>query len=112
MYKSKEDGNDVTCHAVPVVLFLFLRDKIHVIVKKKSTTIFHGLHSYRPWKWRHKMFKTLQRNHSPAATLEFLTFYDVISMVFKSVDHVKLWSTCQIVLLLATLVYRSLHNFK
>ena len=24
----------------------------------KSTTIFHGLHSYRPQKWRHKMFKT------------------------------------------------------
>ena len=34
MYKSKEDGNDVTCHAVPVVLVLVLRDKIHVIVKK------------------------------------------------------------------------------
>ena len=40
MYKSKEDGNDVTCHAVPVVLFLFLRDKIHVIVKKKNRPQF------------------------------------------------------------------------
>ena len=40
MYKSKEDGNYVTCHAVPVVLFLFLRDKIHVIVKKKNRPQF------------------------------------------------------------------------
>ena len=24
----------------------------------KSTTIFHGLHSYKPLKRRHKMFKT------------------------------------------------------
>ena len=40
MYKSKEDGNDVTCHAVPVVLFLLLRDKIHVIVKKKNRPQF------------------------------------------------------------------------
>ena len=35
MYKSKEDGNDVTCHAVPVVLFLVFRKKIKVIVKKQ-----------------------------------------------------------------------------
>ena len=26
--------------------------------------------------------------------LEFGTFYDVISMVYKSVDHGKLWSIC------------------
>ena len=36
MYKSKEDGNDVTCHAEPVVLFLFLRKKIPVTVKKNQ----------------------------------------------------------------------------
>ena len=57
-------SNDLTCHAVPVVLIFRI---INVIVKKKnSTTIFHGVHSYRPQKWRHKMFKTLQWNHSPA----------------------------------------------
>ena len=56
--------NDLTCHVVPVVLIFRI---INVIVKKKnSTTIFHGVHSYRPQKWRHKMFKTLQWNHSPA----------------------------------------------
>ena len=56
--------NDLTCHAVPVVLIFRI---INVIVKKKNlTTIFHGVHSYRPQKWRHKMFKTLQWNHSPA----------------------------------------------
>ena len=48
VYESIDHGNDVTCHAVPVVLFLSFRKKINVIVKNKSTTIFHGLHSYRP----------------------------------------------------------------
>ena len=43
-----EHENDVTCHAVPVVYFLVFRKKINIIVKNKSTTIFHGLHSYRP----------------------------------------------------------------
>ena len=48
MYGSIDHGNDVTCHAVPVVLFLVFRKKINVIVKTKSTTIFRGLRSYRP----------------------------------------------------------------
>ena len=50
VYESVDHRNDVTCHAVPVVLFLVFRKKINVIVKNKSTTIFHGLHSYRPQK--------------------------------------------------------------
>ena len=64
VYESIDHRNDVTCHAVPVVLFLVFRKQINVIVKNKSTTIFHDLHSYRPEKWRHSMFKTLQWNHS------------------------------------------------
>ena len=91
MYKSKEDGNDVTCHAVPVVLFLLLRDKIHVIVKKKNRPQFSMAYTLIDLG---NDAITLERNHSPAATFEFWTFYDVISMVFKSVDHVKLWSIC------------------
>ena len=67
-------------------------------ILNKSTTIFHGLHSYRSWKWRHKMFKTLQWNHSPAARgstwVLNINFYGVISIVYKSVDHGKLWSIC------------------
>ena len=48
MYKSIDHGNDATCHPVPVAffvfVFLFFRKKIiNVIVKNKSTTIFHGL---------------------------------------------------------------------
>ena len=50
VYESVDHRNDVTCHAVPVVLFLVFRNKINVIVKNKSTAIFHGLHSYRPQK--------------------------------------------------------------
>ena len=50
----------------------------------KSTTIFHGLHSSRPLKWRRKMFKTVK----------FWTFCGIISMVYKSVDHGKVWSIC------------------
>ena len=48
LYERIYHGNDVTCHAVPVVLFLVFRKKKNVIVKNKSTTIFHGLRSHRP----------------------------------------------------------------
>ena len=43
--ESIDHGNDATCQAMPVVL---LRRKLkrNVIVKNKSTTIFHGLQSY------------------------------------------------------------------
>ena len=37
----------------------------------------------------------LKWNHESQAsgfTAKFLTFYDVISMVYKSADHGKLWS--------------------
>ena len=64
-------GNDVTCHAVLVILFLVSRKKKtttkNVIAKNKSTTIFHGPHSYH-----------------------LSTFYDVISMVHKRADQGKL----------------------
>ena len=50
VYESIDHGNDVTCHAVPVVLFLAFGKKINIIVQNKSTIIFHGLHSYRPQK--------------------------------------------------------------
>ena len=46
VFESIVHGNDVTCHAGPVVLFLEFCKK-NVIVKNKSTTIFCGLHSYR-----------------------------------------------------------------
>ena len=66
-----DHGNDITCHAVSVVLFLVFRKKINVIVKNKSTTIFHGLQSIEMTPITFKItpitFKTLQWNHSPAA---------------------------------------------
>ena len=49
VYESMNHANDVTCHAVLVILFLVFREKKknpNVVVKNKSTTIFHGLHSY------------------------------------------------------------------
>ena len=66
VYERIDHGNDVTCHALPVVLFLVFR-KNKCYCKKKSTTIFHTLHSCRPKKWRHKMFKALLWNHSAVA---------------------------------------------
>ena len=42
------------------------------------------------------MFK-LKWNHEPQAsgfTAKLWTFYGVISMVYESVDHGKLWSIC------------------
>ena len=53
VYESIDHGNDVACHAVQVVLFLVFRKKINVIVKNKSTTIFHGVHSYSPFFFNH-----------------------------------------------------------
>ena len=44
VYESIDHGNDVTCHAMPIVLFLAFRKKINIIVKNKSTTIL----PYRP----------------------------------------------------------------
>ena len=46
VYESIDHGSDVTCHAVPVVLFLVFRKKINFIVKNKLTIVFHGLHFY------------------------------------------------------------------
>ena len=47
VYESIDHGKNVTCHAVLVVLFFRKKKKeTNVIVKNKSTTIFHGPHSY------------------------------------------------------------------
>ena len=36
VFESIDHGNDVTCHAVPVVLFLVFSKKINVVVKINS----------------------------------------------------------------------------
>ena len=38
VYEIMDHGNDVICHAVPVVLFLVFRKKKTITVKNKSTT--------------------------------------------------------------------------
>ena len=73
VYESIDYGNDVTSHAVPVVLFLvFRKKKKHVVVKKKKNC-------------------SLTTRLRLVVPLEFWTFYDVISMVYTSVNHGKLW---------------------
>ena len=95
VYESIHHGNDVTCHVLPFVLLF--RKKISVIVKSKSTTIFRGLHSYthhrndaikcsKLWSETTRLWLVVP--------LEFWTFYDVTSMVYKSVEYGKLWSIC------------------
>ena len=37
VYESIDHENHVTCHAVPIVLFLVFREKKNVIVKKNKT---------------------------------------------------------------------------
>ena len=83
-----DHGNDVTCHTLCGWFSekLHRKLKINVIVKNKSTTIFHGLHSYRSQKWRHKTFKNLQWNHSP---FDFL-FFDSTSC-FMTWEQQALW---------------------
>ena len=45
---------------IPLSYETGIQYEVQLLVKfaRKSTTIFHGPHSYRPKKWRHKMFKT------------------------------------------------------
>ena len=82
----------------------------------------YGLWQYRPWKWRNIFRETSQetknncyykkqidhRNDTIKGSklcsettrlwlvvpLKFWTFYDVTSVVYKSVDREKLWSIC------------------
>ena len=41
-----------------------------------------------------KMFKTQVEPQASGFTAKFWTFYGIISMIYKSVDHGKLWSIC------------------
>ena len=68
VYESIDHGIDVTRHTVPVVLFLVFR-------KKKCYCKKQIDHNF-PW--------------STLLLPEYSTFYDVTSMVYKSVDHGKL----------------------
>ena len=65
----------------------------------------YGLWEYRPWKWRNMsrsagcfVFGLKLCSETTClrlvVPLEFWTFYYVISMVYKSADHEKLWSIC------------------
>ena len=68
VYESIDHGNDITCHAVPVVLFLVFPTKKKYCKKQINHNFPCGLRLVVP--------------------LEFWTFYDVISMIYKSVlDH-------------------------
>ena len=74
------------------------RDRMHkknvylcsnVSLFHKSTTSFHGLHSYRPYKLQLKCSK-LEWKHKPFG------YYGIVSMGYKSEDHKKIWSICLI----------------
>ena len=101
--KSADHGNDVM---MAQFVFLFLScaifpetstevdDKtVNVILKNKSTTILHGLHSYRHGS-DVKMFKTLQWNRLPATRCStcFLTILTSSAMVNNSTDYGRLLS--------------------
>ena len=43
VYEIMDHGNDVICHAVPVVLFLVFRKKKNYYCKKQIDHIFHGV---------------------------------------------------------------------
>ena len=59
---------------------------VNVIVKKnKSTTLFHGLCFYGPWKWRQNV-----QNFGVKPLLLNFEHFDVISIVDRVTDHGKL----------------------
>ena len=94
MYISENDSI-VCCHLMLMSLIILVirigSDFIinHQKFNKLTTAIFHGLHSYRPEKWCHKMFKTQVEPQASGFTAKFWTFYGIISMIYKSVDHGK-----------------------
>ena len=69
-----------------------LRPKCYCKKQFDHNMIFHGLHSYDTLKCSKLCSETTCLRL--VVLLEFWTFYDVISMVYKSVDHGKLWSIC------------------
>ena len=77
----------------------FVRRKlrINVIVKTKSTTIFSMFYTFidhRNDATKCSKLCSETNRQRLVVPLEFWTFYVVISMVHKSVDHRKLRSTC------------------
>ena len=93
VYESIDHGNDVN-NAVPVVLFLvFHKNKCYC--KKQIDPHF-------PWFSIDNRNDAIKRSKLCSETtrlrlvvlLEFSTLYDTISMVYKSVDHGKVWSIC------------------
>ena len=85
--------NDLTCHAVPVVLIF---RKINVIVKKKKIrpqfSMVYTLVDHRKDAIKCSKPCSETTRLRLVVPLEFWTFYAVISMVYRSVDHGKLWS--------------------
>ena len=62
-----------------------------VIVKNKSTTIFHGLHVYHRFKWCQNV-QNFAVKPLACGSWFHLSFehFNIISMVHKSTDHGKL----------------------
>ena len=79
-----------TIKPIPLIFFFVL------LSKKKDiwTRFFHGRRSYRSKKWRHKMFKTWQWNHSPLWVLNILWrhFYGLIRINLLVFYHIVRFS--------------------
>ena len=89
------DGNDV-------MVVQFRRETstemdvktVNIVVKNKSTTIFQGLYSDRPYKWRHVQNFAVKPLACGSWFQLIFEHFDVISTVDKNTEHGKLLSIC------------------
>ena len=102
VYETIDHRNDVTCHAVPVVLFSVFRKKIDYMLLYKTNWLQFSMvytlidHRNDAIKFSKLCGETTHPRLVVMVPLEFWSFYDFISVVYKikSVDHGKLWSIC------------------
>ena len=91
VYESIDHGNDVTCHAVPVVLILvFSKNKIMLLQKtnRPQFSMVYTLIDYRNDSIKCSKLCSEATCLQLVVPFEFCTFYYIISMVYKCVHQI------------------------
>ena len=76
-------------------IMIYIFQWLNCFLDNKSTTIFHCLYSYRPQKWCQNVQNSSgTRSCWRVVSQQSFKHFDVISMVDKGTDHLKLLSIC------------------